>query len=221
MKVEERVHLSHTQIGVLLLSELQFTEHQENMKLTPIEVRPLGEPTGPRVNIPSLVKGMFFLFFKSTFLEHILVESDRYAAHSKGEFFENWQPITEQELCGYIGFMILIVIIRLPRFDEYWRKDAIYHYSPVACYKYKHECRSTVWYFSDCGHHFCHTGHQDSDCFCKYHLGFSAGQQTANVSKYNCMALTSIGIDCIDIFNFISASLLTQLHSYLHQSNKV
>ena len=37
------------------------------------------------------------------------------------------------------------------------------------CYKYKDEHRSTVWYCSACGHHFCHTGHQDSDCFCKYH----------------------------------------------------
>ena len=101
-------------------------------KLTPIEVQPFGEPTGPRVNIPSSVKDMFFLFFTSTILEHIVVESNRYAAQCMGELFENWKPITVEELCAYFGFMILMGIVRLPRFDDYWRKDAIYHYSPVA-----------------------------------------------------------------------------------------
>ena len=43
------------------------------------------------------------------------------------------------------------------------------------CYKYKHKRRSTVWYCSDCGHHFCHTGHQDSDCFRKYHTRVFSG----------------------------------------------
>lgn len=31
-----------------------------------------------------------------------------------------------------MGFMILMGFVRLPRFNDYWRKDVIYHYSPVA-----------------------------------------------------------------------------------------
>ena len=101
-------------------------------KLTPIEVQPFGEPTGPRVNIPSSVKDIFFLFFTSIILEHIVVESNTYAAQCMGELFDNWQPITVEELCAYFGFMIHMGIVRLPHFDDYWRKDAIYHYSPAA-----------------------------------------------------------------------------------------
>ena len=61
-----------------------------------------------------------------------MVESNGYAAQCKGELFQNWQAITVQELCAYMGFMILMGIVRLPRLDDYWRKDAIYHYNPVA-----------------------------------------------------------------------------------------
>ena len=49
-----------------------------------------------------------------------------------GEQFQTWQPITVDELCAYFGFMILMGIVRLPSLGDYWKKDMIYHYTPVA-----------------------------------------------------------------------------------------
>ena len=59
-------------------------------------------------------------------------QSNKYAAECMGEQFQMWQPITVEELCAYFGFMILIGIVRLPSLGDYWKKDMIYHYTPVA-----------------------------------------------------------------------------------------
>ena len=101
-------------------------------KLTPGCIQPFTRPTGPRVDIPTVVKEIFFLFFTSSVLEHIVTESNRYAQECKGELFTTWQPITVDELLAYMGFMMLMGIVRLPRIEDYWKKDAIYHYTPVA-----------------------------------------------------------------------------------------
>ena len=49
-----------------------------------------------------------------------------------GERYSTWRAITIDELCAYMGFMILMGIVKLPAIYDYWKKDAIYHYSPVA-----------------------------------------------------------------------------------------
>ena len=36
------------------------------------------------------------------------------------------------ESLAYMGFMSLMGIVRLPRIEDYWKKDAIYHYTPMA-----------------------------------------------------------------------------------------
>ena len=79
-----------------------------------------------------MAKEIFFLFFTSSILEHIVEQSNRYAAQCKGEQFETWQPITVEELCAYLGFMVLMGIARLPCLRDYWKKDVIYHYVPIA-----------------------------------------------------------------------------------------
>ena len=61
-----------------------------------------------------------------------MAESNRYAQECKGELFTNWQPITVEELLAYMGFMILMGIVKLPRMEDYWKKDTIFHYTPVA-----------------------------------------------------------------------------------------
>ena len=89
------------------------------------------------------------------------------------------------------------------------------------CYKYKHEHRSTVGTAATVSTTSAIQATRIVTASASTILGFSAGQQTTKVSKYNCMTSTSIDMDCIDVFHFISASLLTQLHSYLQQANKV
>ena len=133
----ERRHLAHTCKCATYLHIIHYSDYSaDNIKwsatLTPIKVEPFTQQTGPQVNISSLVKEIFFLFFTSSILEHIVVETNRYAAECKGELFERWQPVTLEELCAYMGFMILMGITKLPCIDDYWRKDAVYHYKPVA-----------------------------------------------------------------------------------------
>ena len=36
------------------------------------------------------------------------------------------------ELCAYMGFMILMGIVRLPWIADYWKKDTTYYYMPIA-----------------------------------------------------------------------------------------
>ena len=100
--------------------------------LTHISVKPFTRPVGPTGIIPSVVKDIFFLFFTSSVIEYIVEQSNKYAAECMGEQYNTWKPITTDELCAYFGFMILMGLVKLPSIYDYWKKDEIYHYSPVA-----------------------------------------------------------------------------------------
>ena len=54
------------------------------------------------------------------------------AAECLGDSFHAWQQITVQELTAYMGFMILMGLVKLPSIADYWKKDMIYHYLPIA-----------------------------------------------------------------------------------------
>ena len=43
------------------------------------------------------------------------------------EKYEKWKKVTVDELCAYMGFMLLMGILY-----DYWKNDEVYHYSPVA-----------------------------------------------------------------------------------------
>ena len=60
------------------------------------------------------------------------MEQSNYAAEYLGEHFDSWQPLTLEELHAYFGFMILMGLVKLPSIYDYWKKDEIFHYSPVA-----------------------------------------------------------------------------------------
>ena len=49
-----------------------------------------------------------------------------------GEKFASWTKITVEEFMAYMGFMILMGLIKLPSIFDYWKKDDTYHYSPIA-----------------------------------------------------------------------------------------
>ena len=59
-------------------------------------------------------------------------QSNKYAAECLGERFDSWHPLTLEELLAYFGFMILMGLVKLPFIYDYWKKDEIFHYSPVA-----------------------------------------------------------------------------------------
>ena len=48
------------------------------------------------------------------------------------ETFANFEPISTRDYEAYIGFNILMGINSLPSLDDYWKRDSIYHYVPIA-----------------------------------------------------------------------------------------
>ena len=60
-----------------------------------------------------MAKEIFFLFYPASVLENIVEQNNRYAAECKREQFQMWQPITVEELCAYLGFMVLMGIGQL------------------------------------------------------------------------------------------------------------
>ena len=65
-------------------------------------------------------------------LELIVEESNRYAAECMVPEKYKWTEITVEELCAYMGFMLLMGMVHLPSIDDYWKNDKLYHYSPIA-----------------------------------------------------------------------------------------
>ena len=66
-------------------------------------------------------------------MEDIVNESNRYAEQMmESEKYQQWTPITVPELKAYFGFCMLMGITRLPSIDDYWKKDPLLHYSPIA-----------------------------------------------------------------------------------------
>ena len=49
-----------------------------------------------------------------------------------GEKFGQWSQVTVPELQAYMGFMVLMGLVHLPSIYDYWKKDEIFHYAPVA-----------------------------------------------------------------------------------------
>ena len=102
-------------------------------ELTPITVEGFKKTPGPKVPIPQSAKEIFFLFFTPTLLELIVEQTNKYAAECMGlEKFEKWDKVTVDELCAYMGFMLLMGIVHLPSLYDYWKNDEVYHYSPIA-----------------------------------------------------------------------------------------
>ena len=63
----------------------------------------------------------------------IVEQSNQFALECMGaEKFATWTQITVEELQAYMGFMILMGLVRLPSIYDYWKKDDTYHYSPIA-----------------------------------------------------------------------------------------
>ena len=76
---------------------------------------------------------MFFLFFTSSLMNYIINQTNQFALESMGgEKFAKWTEVTVEELQAYTGFMTLMGLVKLPSIYDYWQRDEIYHYSPVA-----------------------------------------------------------------------------------------
>ena len=100
--------------------------------LKTVEVKSFEQHVGPQVVVPCSSLGAF-LFFTKTLLEYIVVQSNKFALECMGEEkYESWDKITIDELTAFMGFMLLMGIVRLPSIADYWKLDEVFHYSPVA-----------------------------------------------------------------------------------------
>ena len=110
-----------------------YSFRQWSEKLTGISISPFTEACGPKVPIPSSVLGIFSLFFTSQILEYIVAQSNQFALECMGgEKFASWTKITVEELQAYMGFILLMGLVKLPSIYDYWKKDELYNYSPIA-----------------------------------------------------------------------------------------
>jgi hypothetical protein len=88
---------------------------------------------GPAVVIPNTPGEVFSLLFTGELLQRIADESNKYAKECTGaDKYSRWSEVSAEELKAYLGFCIMMGVVNLPSFDDYWRKDQMLHYTPVA-----------------------------------------------------------------------------------------
>lgn len=94
-------------------------------------MRPFVQHTGPTVSLPHNPLEVFGLFFTPAIMLHMVSETNRYAALCLQSTNEQWST-NEDELRAYLGFCILMGIVREPEIRDYWSHDELLHYKPIA-----------------------------------------------------------------------------------------
>ena len=98
-----------------------------------ITIHPYTISTGPVVPITGCLLAIFRLFFTTELLYMIVEQTNRYAEQVMGTTrFAAWAPVTEEEILAFFGFSILMGLNPLPAIRDYWRRDATFHYAPIA-----------------------------------------------------------------------------------------
>ena len=98
---------------------------------TPVCVRPFTEDAGPTLSLPQSPVDIFGLFFTSEVLHLMVTETNRYARQCLEGSDRNWST-DENEIRAYLGFCILMGIVREPEIRDYWSRNELLHYSPIA-----------------------------------------------------------------------------------------
>ena len=95
--------------------------------------QPFTSPTGPTLTIHSEPVEVFNLFFTDELMSDIVHHTNLYAAQTMDDHqAEKWVPVTVEDLRAYLGFCVLMGIVRLPALDDCWRTDPYLHYDPIA-----------------------------------------------------------------------------------------
>ena len=120
------LHVQYMYCMSITCKHFSTTYSAENItwteQLTSITVESFNKTAGPKVPIPHSAKEIFFLFFTPPLLELIVEQTNKYAAECMGqEKYEKWDKVTIEELCAYMGFMLLMGIVHLPSLYDYWK----------------------------------------------------------------------------------------------------
>ena len=101
-------------------------------ELKPVIIPPFSSPVGPTVPVPDTALSIFEMFFTPSILRHTVTQSNTYAQQVLGDGFDRYQQLTVEELRAYFGFCMLMAVNRLPATEDYWKRDPIYNYTPIA-----------------------------------------------------------------------------------------
>ena len=113
-------------------------ESEWSSTLTDISVEQFDRDTGPSISISSCPVDVFLSFFTPQLIDHIVTESNRYAAACLRVTHQGNGPVPEwstsaEEIRAYLGFSILMGITKLPDLYDYWSTTDTLHYFPIAC----------------------------------------------------------------------------------------
>ena len=99
----------------------------------PVDVSPFIQDVGPTFDVESSPKSVFQHFFTAAIISHITIQTNLYASQVLGEErYQQWEQVTEEELMAYLGFAILMGVVKLPAINDYWRLDPYLHYAPIS-----------------------------------------------------------------------------------------
>ena len=115
-------------------------------------------PPPPPLPIPRSPLQTFLLIFTTAILQCIVDQSNLYASQCMGERFDTWQPVTIEELKAYMGFMILMGVVKRPPPPHLHSSSVSLCHSGLSCMwrslpplspQYKH-LNSCTGYLIDC-----------------------------------------------------------------------
>ena len=94
----------------------------------PVTIDLFTESVGPTVSVPSSLLQAFMLFFTQSLVQLIVDKTNRYVDTCMGrEKYAKWTKVSIEELKAYLGFMIVMGIVKLPSLYDFWKNTPYYH----------------------------------------------------------------------------------------------
>ena len=101
--------------------------------LTPVTIHDFVTASGPRFIVSTEPEDIFAYLFTDALLDEIVLQTNRYAKEQMDPLkYNKWETISAQEMRAYLGFCILMGMVKLPEIEDYWKADPYFHYAPVA-----------------------------------------------------------------------------------------
>ena len=99
----------------------------------PVTITPFTTAVGPTFDVPEAPVDVFLHFWPDAFLQQICTQTNLYAQQVMGPAkYVDWVEVSVPELKAYLGFSILMGIVKLPALEDYWKVDPFLHFPPIA-----------------------------------------------------------------------------------------
>ena len=97
-----------------------------------VTIVPFSSEVGPTFDVSQSPLEVFLHFWPDHFLQQICTQTNLYAKQVMGPAkYADWVELSVPELKAYLGFSILMGIVRLPALDDYWKVDPFLHFPPI------------------------------------------------------------------------------------------